>query len=321
MNAITTAFASAFTRAQVAAIHPETLTRGAVNNSVMVDKLTALPSPINPEALHPAIERSATFDPAEYIEAVLDQPRLKFELMSTITWGLDNQIIAAASAMYYDIRRENPDMRGEDEMTMLIDAFHGTYSNEGYWGEGTASKLAKLVSIQPQWQDLARRFAIIAGYDNLQIKSIDELLLTAKVSEIKPDTMTNMKANAEIVARETGMTIEEALADLVAQSKAEAQHWIDQKRKLIPAIRAIVYAARKHISPSVTFDALPTMSRLQIVRLLMQRTPAIRTRLGKFVSTADYPQVLSEAVNAQKVFTRVVDKLAQQVTNEQNSAD
>lgn len=261
------------------------------------------------------------FDLSVFIEDELHDVGFKQRLMATAVWSLDTQLVNAAARLYYQLRDETPDAKTIGE---VIDAFVGTYSEESYWGDGYAKLIVNLLTLQPQWHDSATRYAISTGYDSYAPKTIDQLMLP----DIKGKELVGSKqrANIEVMATfaslETKADREQLLADLLQQAATRTQQLDEQRRKLAPAVNAIIDQARRFVPHDDIGDfvALPTLTRMSIMRTVAGQIDRAAADLSKRLETQQYMYVMIDAYKARPVFMKVIDDLAREILRERPEA-
>jgi len=265
---------------------------------------------VNPDLVPPK-RKDPPFDPLHYYTEVLQEPELQCRLLTNAVWALDTAIVGACKSMYFEIRKENPQCNGN--LGALIDAYHGTYSSEGYWGEGSAHELVKLLAMQPAWHDAAFRYAHMTGWLTFKPKSIDELVLAIKPMTIKGNEETNMRAMAKMTAART-MHLEEryrlteeqvfkASKDaVIAANKEDAEF----QRGLAPAIQVFMDEARTHLyrqqlvdNTTIDFTDLPLRTRMSIANKLAKGIPRALNDVRR-IESVTFNMCMAESMAAQQ---------------------
>lgn len=263
--------------------------------------------------------RDAFFDPLEYLSEHVTEDNLAQKLLATGVWAIDSQIVNAATAMFFDVRSENPEVK---DITQLCDVFKGTYDLEGYWGQGNARKLVNLLALQPAWHEAAIAKAMATGWLTYQPRSIDELVANQRPMPIRAETIENLKVNAAFIVEGTDESAEEAHKKLIAQKLARAERMANDRRALLPAVRCFVAEARiaiVHLNQAPTFSDLPTAARLTVMTTLKTGIGNALSDLADRTDTNTYTMCMREATQISATFRRVIDKLARDLQQERAS--
>ena len=266
--------------------------------------------------------RELAFDPVAYFEEIVQETELRKPVLTSAAWALDSEIVNVGRNLYFQIREENPECK---DIGSLLDAFAGTYSEEGYWGDGHARLLVQLVYIQRFWHDSATRAAMAAGWLEYQPKSIDELVLATKPMPIKANAVTNIEVLADYASRATNGKIskEELKAMTLKGMEDRNRERAEFSRSLAPAIRVFVDQAIKFApaapdnyddhAPAIEFTDLPEQTRISILSKIKSANIRARTDLAMRLDPVQFLLVMAESVNADTIITGAIDRLTREV--------
>lgn len=267
-----------------------------------------------------------SFDPKEWIEDHMTETALRYKVMTSAVWALDQTIIQAARSLYWSVRNENPEAGGDTGA--LIDAFNGTYSNESYWGTGDASLLIDLVTMQPDWHDAAYVMAAANGNLSYEPKSIDVLVLESKPIPVNETTVANLKVMANSTSVMTGgkITPEEALKIAILGRQERATKNAQFARELCPAIHVFIQEAKNVLSKrllrneqvNVDFTDLPTMTKVGMLSKINGSITRAISDLAAQLDSMAFAIAHAEAINAKFVITDVLDKLASEIERDRS---
>ena len=261
----------------------------------------------------------AQFDPLVFFED--SHVVIRKETMTSAAWALDSEIIQAARSLYFQIYNEQKVAYPGERVTLdhVIDGFYASVEIEGFWGEGLAHKLLKLVSMQPSWHSAAYNAARASGWMTFEVKSIDELVLASKAQELNGNAVTNIKNLAPVIAKMTGGKVkaEDIEAQTIRSLNEKAQDAAEFSRGLLPVIRAFVEAATEYVDEhgvEYGFEDLDPKTRLGILAKLrpsiMRPTSDPRVIKG---DTTEFMMIVGEAFAAANHISDVVDFLTREV--------
>lgn len=266
--------------------------------------------------------RELAFDPIAYFEEIVQEPELRKPVLTSAAWALDTEIVNVGRNLYFQIREENPECK---DLGSLLDAFNGTYSEEGYWGDGHARLMVQLVYIQQFWHASAACAAMATGWLEYQPKSIDDLILSTKAMPIKANAVANIETLADYASRATNGKIskEELKAMTLKGMKERNDERAEFSRSLAPAIRAFVDQARKFMpeapdnyddhAPAIEFTDLPEQTRISILSKIKGSNIRARTDLAMRLDPVQFMLVMAESVNADTIMTGAIDRLTREV--------
>jgi len=259
--------------------------------------------------------RDARFEPTDYIENIMKSPRLKQILAANLVWTLNNQMISVASSIYRELLADISELRTEAvtlqvQLQSVIDAFRGSYENEGYWGQGNCRKLAILASLRDEWESHAERYAFAAGYFGYQPADIDSMIRTATVGEMGDQERTNLRELAKVTARETGGDELAIYTGMVQQQKSNMTDMLEKRKRIAPALTTIIGEALRLQESFGNYHDLPAVTKLALLQAQQRKNSAAPGQLARFVPTSDFGLILGESQVYGKVLTRVIDRLA-----------
>jgi hypothetical protein len=263
------------------------------------------------------ITRDAFFNPITFIDEQVSEERLRHALASNVVWALDTSAVSLATAMYFEIARENP---GND-IGKLIDIFKGQYDHEGFWGEGNARGLVAILSLQPTAHELAVRTAMAIGYLNYQPRAIDELVANQSAFKIRGQELSNLHVAAEFIVSQgdSDLSVEEVEKMLIDQRTMRNEDLAKMRRGLLPAVRVFIEEARKNKIEDASFTDLPLTTRLFVTRMQRDAIPRIITDMAPRVDTSQFMAILVEANATKKTYARVVDHLSRELEQQRTN--
>lgn len=257
-----------------------------------------------------------SFDPLTFVQTACEEDKFVAGMLSNLDWAVSNRVIRVATGLAYDVIRENPGTA--NDIGALIDAFHGTLSHEGYWGEGSAYELVKLCRYLPDVQDAAYKAAARTGYLNYTSKSIDDLILKQKPMPMSVDEARMIEIEAEFISKRVkGKLSSIAIRDeLLAKRAEDAKNYIKRQIELLPAINVIVTEAESylkiHDEINAGFPNLDLTSRMYLANAQYGAIDRTRDQMRKRRDTTntEYMMALVDSVTAEETLKLVIQRLA-----------
>ena len=264
------------------------------------------------------------FDPLIFFED--SHVALRKEVLTSAAWAVDSEIVQAAKALYFQIYNEQKLAHPGEKVTLdlVVDGFSASCEIEGFWGEGLALKLIKLVSMQRAYHDAAYSAANSAGWITFQVKSIDELVLASKPMQLSANELANIKATAPLVARMTNnkMTPEQIEKNTIKILEEKAAEAAEFGRSLLPAVKAIVHEALYVVSEldhDYSFTDLDAKTRVGILaKLRPSVTRPMSDRILLRGNTVEFMLISGECFNASEYLSEVLDMIAREIEQQRH---
>lgn len=257
--------------------------------------------PTGSMAVVPKVQPASTsfryFDVLDTLAKFEDTPEAFSPIMRSVIWSIDTACINAARNVLFALYKEaelndSADPFGDfcQEVSEVVVADSWYYEDAG---DNPVKELAMLLSIRNQWHDLGQAASAGDGRD-YNPRSLRELLEAEKPQAVGVETREKLELLANRMAGGDETKAKLRLMQLVKREESLAVDRVNNGRKLVPTILAIIEAAGKHAEHDVRFDQLTLPIQRRLTRAAQQAVERAMVDVSKrrSLSTISYMLIL-----------------------------